>query len=191
MAVDALLLEASYYAEIGYGLPAYHDHLERLWCQADDLVQLVRWGRAPALTDSGLDHDQALDLDRFRAWLVRLRLIRSGAWYEALRVRRPLAIQFGPVPPDAFVWDGKRHQGFTSDQWTLLSLLWDPETRQPRDSVPLAEIFRVVCRNARVDQGKALLELRKRTQKRLDAAHIPLLLDQTAGCLRLLPPGGQ
>jgi hypothetical protein len=90
-AVDALMLESSYLAELEYAMPAYYTRIEKLWCKADNLVRLVGWGRAPALADSGLSYDQVADPDRFRAWLRRLRFIRDGAWFESQRRPRRTA----------------------------------------------------------------------------------------------------
>jgi hypothetical protein len=188
-ALNELMFEAGHYVILG-PLAAYYDRLEELWYRVRDLRRVVGWGDGQPLENSGLFYNRPANQELFGEWLQGLQWVRDGAWIEATRARRPPEVRFGPVPPDTFLWDGKRADGFTPLQWRLLALLWDSASGKPKDGVPLEEVYRAVCQGARVDQAKALLELRKRTQKRLDAARIPLLLDQTAGLLRLLPTGG-
>jgi hypothetical protein len=97
VATNQLLHEAVHYALLG-PLAAYYDRIEELWFRVRDLRRLAGWGDGRPLEESGLSVSQPADWEKLDEWLVRLRLIRNGAWYESQRCPRRTA---APAPAAA------------------------------------------------------------------------------------------
>jgi hypothetical protein len=98
------------------------------------------------------------------------------------------AMADGPIPPDMFRWRGREVGGLSVPQWRLLGALCD--AGRLRAAVPLAEVVcHVYGAKAVADDNRrrALEQLRRRTQTKLDAAGVPLLIDLTNQSYRLIP----
>jgi len=73
-------------------------------------------------------------------------------------------------------------------QWRLLDALC--QEGRPRPAVPTAEVIRSVygdTAEAAEDRRRALEQVRRRTQRKLDAAEVGLLIDVTNQSYRLMP----
>jgi hypothetical protein len=99
----------------------------------------------------------------------------------------------GIVPPNRFVWDGGEAKGLTGLQMRLLECLCDG-TRL-RAAVPMGTVIAHVynldgTRRELEDRVRSLLELRRRTEKKLCEGGVLLTIDRANDHLRLLqlPP---
>jgi hypothetical protein len=94
----------------------------------------------------------------------------------------------GPIPPDRFRWQGAEVTDLSSPQWRLLDALC--QEGRLRNAAPTAEVIRRVygdCVTADEGRRRALEQVRRRTQSKLDAAGVRLLIDLTNQSYRLTP----
>jgi hypothetical protein len=93
----------------------------------------------------------------------------------------------GPNPPDSFCYGENEVEGLSLYQWRLLQALWGEG--QPREAVPEADVIRHVYqgKGKSSDTHRALMELRRRTQRCLEAKNISLSIELDNGYLSLLP----
>jgi hypothetical protein len=93
----------------------------------------------------------------------------------------------GAIPPDRFVWGQHSMDRLSLDQWRLLECLCDGD--RLRAGVPLETVIAHVYgqkKSGPSDRGRALQELRRRTERKLHRGGVPLAFDLTNGLLRLL-----
>jgi hypothetical protein len=80
-----------------------------------------------------------------------------------------------------FRWQGQQVDGLTVRQRALLQALWDDDARAPAEGKTLADVTKSVygerANPKDRDTSKKLHELRRRTQRALDATHVPLVID--------------
>jgi hypothetical protein len=92
----------------------------------------------------------------------------------------------GPVAPDKFRWGQREVRGLSMHQWRLLEALC--QEGRLRNAVPTAQVIRhVYGEKANERRRRALDQLRRRTQEKLDAAGVGLLIDLTNQSYRLTP----
>jgi hypothetical protein len=96
--------------------------------------------------------------------------------------------RIGPIPPDRFCWQDSEADGLSLPQYRLLEILCLDGRLRDAVAIPLVvdHIYPKPSKRPK-DPLRALNELRKRTQRKLDAARILLLIDWTNQSLRLMP----
>jgi hypothetical protein len=152
-----------------YGQPVYrHNWVSRMRDEAAEAARVVREGTAH--TDNGPTPALGVvpTVGAHRA------TVGSGA--------------YGPAPPDLFRWEGVQVCGFSPHQWRFLDALF--EAGRLRDAVPVAEIIRHVYgadASTHENQRRALEQVRRRTQAKLDGDGVRLLIDLTNHTYRLIP----
>jgi hypothetical protein len=130
------------------------------------------------------------DLARFLGDLGRpIREARASVTMN--QQKDEIEVTEGPIPPDSFRWQGSEVERLSKDQWRLLDALC--EQGRLRKAVPVSEVIRHVYESDRRRKKsadalrRALMEMRRRTQDKLNDAEVPLEIQQVNDSLRLYP----